>query len=164
MVVHAWPGQEGSEGFHLLPLFIPQTAWLFLPGPETDSSSSRRQLLKLFSTLVRERKFSSVNCAWVSKAASGLCGENRPEAWPVTINPGPGDMTFMQSLEVTCHPGLAMANREEQGSLGPSSTALDCRTACGRWECCSIVSWTSGSIVQLKIYFIRERTPRATQP
>lgn len=105
-------------------------------------------------------KFSSVTCARVSKAARGLCGEKCPEAWAVTSNPRPGDMTFTQSLEVTCHPGLTMANREEQGSLVPSSTAFVCES----WEWCSMVSWTSGSIVQLKTYFIRDGTPRATQP
>lgn len=109
-------------------------------------------------------KFSSVTCARVSKAARGLCGEKCPEAWAVTSNLGPGFMTFTQSLEVTCHPGLTMANREEQGSLVPSSTAFDCRAVCGSWEWCSMVSWTSGSIDQLKTYFIRDRTPRATQP
>lgn len=144
--------------------FILQTVWFFLPGPEADSTSSGQQPFKLFLTLGREMKVCSVTCARVSKAASDLCGEKCPETWAVTSNPGLGDLTTMQSLEVICHPGLAVANREERGSLGTNSTAFDCRDACGRWECCSTVSWTSVSIFQLKTCFIRDRTPRVTQP
>lgn len=55
-----------------------------------------------------------------------------------------------------------MANREEQGSLGPSSTAFDCRAVCGSWEWCSSVL-DIGSIVQLKTFY-KDRSPRVTQP
>lgn len=135
-----------------------QTVCCFLPGPEADSTSSRQQQLQQALPLGIEMKFSSVTCTRVPKAARGLCGEKRPEAWAVTSNPGPVDMTFTQSLEVTSNPGLAVANREEQGSLVPSSTAFDCRAVCGSLEWCSSVL-DIGSIVQLKTYFVRTEAP-----
>ncbi|XP_076792161.1 uncharacterized protein LOC143442705 isoform X3 [Arvicanthis niloticus] len=111
------------------------TVWFFLPGPEADSTSSRQQPFQLFLTLGREMKCCSVTCARVSKAASGLCGENGPEAWAVTSNPGLADMRFMQNLEVDVTQARKCWTEEEQGSLGTSSTASDCMAVCGRWEC-----------------------------
>lgn len=139
-----------------------QTVCFFLPGPEADSTSSRQQQLQQALPLGIEMKFASVTCTRVPKAARGLCGEKCPEVWAVTSNPGPVDMTFTQSLEVTSNPGLTMANREEQGSLGPSSTAFDCRAV-----------WELGMVLQCPGHqkhsptediFYKDRSPRATQP